>query len=208
MKKILLVIFSLLITTILHSTDTTNIDFIKNSGKENDTYIVQGVLTEKFNDDKYTFQDFTGKAKIKVWKSALKEKGFTELPLNTPITLKVNIVKKLFDDTDIKVFNVINVENTKTEKNYHITNILYIKNNAKHDDSFIIEGTIIQRVSNNSYEFQDDSGLTIIDVNHQAFTNANIQKFNDGDKVILKVKINKKFAKEMKVKVYNIIKLT
>ncbi|MDR0485028.1 MAG: NirD/YgiW/YdeI family stress tolerance protein [Alphaproteobacteria bacterium] len=208
MRKILLTIFILFVAMLLklNATNITTIDFIKNNAKDNDFFTIHGVLTERVSDDKYIFQDSTGTAKVEVEKSALREKGINSLPLNTNITLKISIDKEFAEKMEFEVFEIVDIATSNNKPNFYITDINFINKNAKDNDAFTIEGTIIQRTSTDKYEFKDSSGNAIIEVKKSAFRNANIQKFNDGDTVILKVKIDKEFAEKMEIEAFEIIK--
>jgi len=208
MKKILLIISALFWTTLLSASDITTIDFIKNNAKDNALFTVQGVLTKRLSEDKYMFKDSTGEMKIEIERSAMKEMGLTRMPINTKMTLQVKVDKEFIKDTKLEVFEITEIASATNDGKAISLDITSIADmlKAKDNQIFTIAGTIVKRVSENKYEIKDDSASTIIEIEKSAFRQANINRFNANDKVVLTVKVDKEFAERPEFEAFEIIK--
>ncbi|MCL2566908.1 MAG: NirD/YgiW/YdeI family stress tolerance protein [Alphaproteobacteria bacterium] len=208
MKKILLIISALFWTTLLSASDITTIDFIKNNAKDNAIFTVQGVLTKRLSEDKYMFKDSTGEMKIEIERSAMKEMGLTRMPINTKMTLQVKVDKEFIKDTKLEVFEITEIASATNDGKAISLDITSIADmlKAKDNQIFTIAGTIVKRVSENKYEIKDDSASTIIEIEKSAFRQANINRFNANDKVVLTVKVDKEFAERPEFEAFEIIK--
>ncbi|MCL2566909.1 MAG: hypothetical protein FWE18_02280 [Alphaproteobacteria bacterium] len=195
MKKILLSIFIFLNASFLYAEDLsiTAIEFIKEAAKNEDIYIIQGVLTQKLGDNEYLFQDASGSAPIIIPQFVLVNRT-TPLPLNSQITIKIAVNKEIVEHPKFEAFEILKLYESPTDSSFNITPLLYIQQTAINNETFAIKGTIVitTDVYDNQYQFKDTNGdITSISVKELAFKDMGITKFNDGDNVILRVVYHK-----------------
>ncbi|MDR0485026.1 MAG: hypothetical protein LBH40_07095 [Alphaproteobacteria bacterium] len=190
MKKVLLSILILLSTSLLHATNITNINFIKNSSKNGDIFTIQGTLTANLNDNEYMFQDSSGQAKIIIKHFVLKELGNSLLPLNSEITLRIAVNKEIIEHPKFEAFEITHFNRSPTTASLNTTSLSNILKNANDHDIFTIKGTIIATTDtlDNQYQLKDEFGKIIgITVKNFAFKAIDINHFNAEDRVVLRV---------------------